>query len=80
MPATSFTRPVSVFEPASSGRPVGLRPSGALGAESVRPQTTTTPGGSAVGGMPVGTAAGGQRGSHNKSEQPATVRVVDDRV
>jgi len=80
MPATSFTRPVSVFEPASSGRPVGLRPSGALGAESVRPQTTTTPGGSAVGGMPVGTAAGGQRGIHNKSEQPATVRVVDDRV
>jgi hypothetical protein len=79
VPATTFTRPVSAFEPGSSGRPVGLRPSGALGAESVRPQTTTVAGGTPVGGMPVG-AAGGQRGSHGKSEQPATVRVVDDRV
>jgi hypothetical protein len=79
VPATSFTRPVSAFEPGSSGRPVGLRPSGALGAESVRPQTTSVAGGTPVGGMPVG-AAGGQRGSHGKSEQPATVRVVDDRV
>jgi PPE-repeat protein len=79
MPATSFTRPVSVFEPAGSGRPVGLRPSGALGSDAVRPQTTTT-GGSAVSGMPVGQAAGGHRGAHNRSEQPATVRVVDDRV
>ncbi|MBW0012832.1 PPE family protein, partial [Mycobacterium sp.] len=59
VPATSFTRPVSVFEPTVSGRPVGLRPSGALGAESMRPQTTTTAGGAAVGGMPVGHAAGG---------------------
>lgn len=80
VPATSFTRPVSVFEPVSSGRPVGLRPSGALGAESVRPQTTTTTGGTGIGGMPVGHAAGGHRGSHNKSEQPATVRVVDERA
>src|SRR5208283_5881464 len=48
MPATSFTRPVSAFEPATSGRPVGLRPSGALGAEAMRPQTTT------VGGTPMG--------------------------
>ena len=81
VPATTFTRPVSAFEPASSGRPVGLRPSGALGVESVRPQTTTTTtGGSAVGGMPVGQAAGGQRGSQGKSEQPVTVRVVDNRV
>jgi hypothetical protein len=76
---TTFTRPVSAFEPGSSGRPVGLRPSGALGAESVRSQTTSVAGGAPVGGMPVG-AAGGQRGSHGKSEQPATVRVVDDRV
>jgi hypothetical protein len=79
VPATTFTRPVSAFEPGSSGRPVGLRPSGALGAESVRAQTTTVAGGTPVGGMPVGAAAG-QRGSHGKSEQPATVRVVDDRV
>ena len=79
MPLTSFTRPVSAFEPATSGRPVGLRPSGALGAEAVRAQTTTT-GGAPINGMPLGAAAGAQRGSHGKSEQPATVRVVDDRV
>ncbi len=79
VPATSFTRPVSAFEPATSGRPVGLRPSGALGAEAMRPQTTTL-GGAPMGGMPVGHAAGGHRGSRDKSEQPATMRVVDDRV
>ena len=79
VPATSFTRPVSAFEPGSSGRPVGLRPSGALGAESVRPPTTTA-GGTGVGGMPVGHAAGGHGGSHKKSDEPATVRVVDERV
>jgi hypothetical protein len=79
MSATSFTRPVSAFESGTSGRPVGLRPSGALGAETLRPQTTTV-GGTPVGGMPVGHAAGGQRGARDKSEQPATVRVVDDRV
>ena len=45
----------------------------------MRAQTTTT-GGAPIGGMPVGAAAGAQRGSHGKSEQPATVRVVDDRV
>jgi len=77
--ATSFTRPVSAFEPGGSGRPVGLRPSGALGAEAIRPQTTTV-GGTPMGGMPVGHAAGGHRGTRDKSEHPATVRVVDDRV
>jgi PPE family len=80
MPATSFTRPVSAFEPGGSGRPVGLRPSGALGAEAMRPQTATVGGGTPMGGMPVGHGAGGERGSRDKSEQPATVRVVDDRV
>jgi PPE-repeat protein len=81
MPATTFTRPVSAFEPGSSGRPVGLRPSGALGAESLRPPTTTTAtGGMGAGGMPVGHAAGGHGGSHKKSEQPSTVRVVDEAV
>jgi PPE family len=76
--ATSFTRPVSAFEPAGSGRPVGLRPSGALGADAVRPQTTTA--GSPMGGMPVGHGAGGSRESRGKNEQPATVRVVDYRT
>ncbi|KAA1249110.1 PPE family protein [Mycobacterium simiae] len=76
--ATSFTRPVSAFESGTSGRPVGLRPSGALGAEPLRAPTATTTG-APMGGMPVGHAGGGHRGSHGKSEQPATVRVVDDR-
>ncbi|ORW89118.1 hypothetical protein AWB92_21610 [Mycobacterium sp. IEC1808] len=81
LPATTFTRPVSAFEPGSGGRPVGLRPSGALGAESLRPPTTTTTsGGTGVGGMPVGHAAGGHGGSQKKSEQPSTVRVVDEAV
>ncbi|ORA19821.1 PPE family protein [Mycobacterium arosiense] len=79
VPATSFTRPVSAFEPAASGRPVGLRPAGALGAEAMRPQTTTMSG-APVGGMPVGHGAGGDRGSRDKADQPATVRVVDARV
>lgn len=79
VPASSFTRPVSAFEPATSGRPVGLRPAGALGAEAMRPQTTTM-GGAPMGGMPVGHGAGGDRGSRDKAEQPATVRVVDARV
>jgi PPE family len=79
VPATSFTRPVSAFEPGSSGRPVGLRPSGALGAEAPRAPTTTS-GGAPMGGMPVSHAAGGSRGSQSKSEQPATVRVVDARL
>ncbi|BBX75587.1 PPE family protein [Mycobacterium shinjukuense] len=78
VPATSFTRPVSAFESGTSGRPVGLRPSGALGAETLRAPTTTA-GGTPVGGMPVGYAGGGPRGSHGKAERPATVRVVDDR-
>jgi hypothetical protein len=79
MPATSFTRPVSAFEPATSGRPVGLRPAGALGAEAMRPQTTSM-GGAPMGGMPVGHGAGSDRGSRDKADQPTTVRVVDARV
>ncbi|BBY03402.1 PPE family protein [Mycobacterium seoulense] len=79
MSATSFTRPVSAFEPVASGRPVGLRPAGALGADELRPQTTST-GGAPTGGMPVGHGVGGQRGSRDKAEQPVTVRVVDERV
>lgn len=79
MSATSFTRPVSAFESSINGQPVGLRPSGALGVETLRPQTATV-GGTPVGGMPVCHAAGYQRGSRDKSEQPTTVRLVDDRA
>lgn len=78
MSATSFTRPVSAFESGISGRPVGLQPSAALGVETLRPQTKTV-GSTAVGGMPVGHPAACQRGSRDKSEHSATVRVVDDR-
>ncbi|MGB9306750.1 MAG: PPE family protein, partial [Mycobacterium sp.] len=55
---------------------------GALGVEAVRSPTTTSggAGGAPIGGMPVGHAAGGSRGSHEKSEQPATVRVVEARL
>ncbi|CAM4358305.1 PPE-repeat proteins [Mycobacterium basiliense] len=80
VPATSFTRPVSAFESGTSGRPVGLRPSGALGAEAMRGPTTTVSG-APVGGMPVApAAAAAQRGSHGKTEPSATVRVIDDRL
>lgn len=78
VPTTSFTRPVSAFESGTSGRPVGLRPSGALGADMMRGPTTTV-GGTPIGGMPIAPAVGAHRGSHPKSEPPATVRVVDDR-
>jgi hypothetical protein len=79
VPATSFTRPVSAFEPAGGGRPVGLRPSAALGAEALRAPTTTTASGTGVGGMPMGYGAGSHGGSHGKNDKPATVRVIDDR-
>lgn len=79
-PVSSFTRPVSAFEPASAGRPVGQRPSGALGVgESPRPTTTSV--GSGMGGMPVGHGAAGRNSEGDRSAaRVATVRVVDNRV
>lgn len=80
VPASSFTRPVSAFEPGGGGRPVGLRPSGALGVEpaAMRGPVTTTGGG--MGGMPIGhAAAAGQRSSDHRAET-ATVRIVDERT
>jgi hypothetical protein len=79
MPATTFTRPVSAFEPGVGGRPVGLRPSGALGTETLSSPTRTVAG-NTIGGMPVGRPTGDQRRSDDTSTQPATVRVVDDPV
>jgi hypothetical protein len=80
VPASAFTRPVSAFEPGGSGRPVGLRPSGALGADMARPTTSAIgPGG--MGGMPVGSTAHAARGSEDgRSQRATTVRIVDDRV
>ncbi|MEB3020126.1 PPE domain-containing protein [[Mycobacterium] crassicus] len=79
-PVSAFTRPVSAFESAG-GRPVGLRPAGALGSvESQRVTTTATGGG--MGGMPIahGAGAGGKGGDSRSSDRTNTVRVVDDRV
>ncbi|OBG05648.1 PPE family protein [Mycolicibacter sinensis] len=78
-PVSAFTRPVSAFE-SGGGRPVGLRPSGALG--SVEPQRVTTASAGGMGGMPIGHAAGaGGRGQGDRpSDRANTVRVVDDRV
>ncbi|GAT07624.1 PPE family protein [Mycolicibacterium novocastrense] len=81
VPASTFTRPVSAFEAGASGRPVGMRPSGALGVDALRAPTTTTPMGGGMGGMPVGHAANALRGGEGgRDQQAATVRVVDDRV
>lgn len=78
-PMSSFTRPVSAFE-SGGGRPVGLRPSGALGSsESQRVNVTSTAG---MGGMPVapGAGAGGKGASGRTSDRPNTVQVVDKRL
>lgn len=80
VPSSAFTRPVSAFEPGGSGRPVGLRPSGALGAsEPVRP-TTTTAAGTGMGGMPMAHGGAGRSEGERNTDRVATVRVVDTRV
>lgn len=78
-PMSAFTRPVSAFE-SGGGRPVGLRPSGALG--SVESQRVTATSGGGMGGMPMahGVGAGGKAQSDRSSDRTNTVRVVDDRV
>lgn len=77
-PMSAFTRPVSAFE-SPAGRPVGLRPAGALGsAESHRAATTTTGG---MGGLPIGHAAPDKGGRGGRpADRTTTVRVVDDPV
>lgn len=55
MVPSSYTRPVSAFEAGAAGRPVGLRPSGALGVEPAAANVARPGGG--VGGMPVAPAA-----------------------
>ncbi|MGV0748109.1 PPE family protein [Mycolicibacter heraklionensis] len=78
-PVSAFTRPVSAFE-SGGGRPVGLRPSGALGSVESQRVTTTSAGG--MGGMPMahGAGAGGKGQGDRSSDRTHTVRVVDDRV
>ncbi|OBI06358.1 hypothetical protein A5715_20295 [Mycolicibacter heraklionensis] len=79
-PLSAFTRPVSAFDSAG-GRPVGLRPSSALG--SVESQRVTSTGGGGMGGMPVaahGAGSGGKGQGARSSDRTNTVRVVDDRA
>jgi hypothetical protein len=80
MPST-YTKPVSAFEPGAGGRPVGLRPSGALGVEPVAANTVR--GGAMGGGMPIapmGHAMGGGRGAEDGRSGPVTAKVVDYRT
>ncbi|MGB5798079.1 MAG: PPE family protein, partial [Mycolicibacter algericus] len=79
-PVSAFTRPVSAFE-SGGGRPVGLRPSGALGSVESQQRVTTTSG-AGMGGMPIGHAASaaGRGQSGRPSDRANTVRVVDDRL
>lgn len=80
-PASSFTRPVSAFEPGGTGRAQGLRPAGVLNASEVGPRPVTTGGGGAMGGMPVGHGAGGARGGQSEKEaRTASVSFADQRV
>ncbi|ORV53238.1 hypothetical protein AWC02_02155 [Mycolicibacter engbaekii] len=79
-PVSAFTRPVSAFD-SGGGRPMGLRPSGALG--SVETNRLTTTGATGMGGMPIapGAAAGaGGKTNNGHSDRTTTVRVIDDRV
>lgn len=82
VPASAFTKPVSAFEPGSPGRPVGLRPSGALGSGDgvgTRPAVASMPGG--MGGMPVAHGAGARGGATGKEQgRTATVQIADNRV
>lgn len=78
-PLSAFTRPVSAFE-SGGGRPVGLRPSAALGAATSERVVTTASGGG-MGGMPVahGGAASGGRRDGRSGDRSNTVQVIDDR-
>ncbi|CAJ1492994.1 PPE family protein [[Mycobacterium] kokjensenii] len=76
-PVSAFTRPVSAFESAG-GRPVGLRPSGALG--SVESSRATTTGAGGMGGMPIAHGAAGKGPGGRPADRANTVRVIDNRT
>lgn len=79
-PMSAFTRPVSAFQP-NGGRPVGLRPSNALGSvEAPRATTTSATGATGMGGVPITHGAGAKGQNDRASERTTTVRVVDDRA
>jgi hypothetical protein len=74
---TSYTRPTSTFDPATGGRPTGLR-AGMLNATEIRsPTTSMGTGGAAMPMAPAGMAA---RGSGDISEKgpAAHARIVID--
>jgi PPE-repeat protein len=76
---TSFTRPASTFEPETSGRPMGLKPSGLLNAADFRGPTT---GGTGGGAMPMSPASAGMLGRESAGSDKDKVthrRVVVER-
>lgn len=78
---TSYTRPTSTFEPATGGRPTGLRTVAFNAAEISSPTSAM---GSGVTGMPMAPAAmaarGGEEGSSREAVTHARVVVPGDRV
>jgi hypothetical protein len=73
---TSYTRPTSTFEPATGGRPTGLR-TGVMNASEIRSPTTSAGMG---GGMPMAPAGMAARGSGDTSPKEAVThaRIVVD--
>jgi hypothetical protein len=73
---TSYTRPTSTFEPATSGRPTGLR-AGVLNAAEIHSPTTSA--GTGGGAMPMAPAGMAARGSDNSEKQAvAHARIMVD--
>ena len=69
---TSFTRPTSTFEPATGGRPTGLRTVGFKAAEISSPTSSM---GSGVSGMPMAPGAMAARGNGDDSGQRAVTHA-----
>jgi PPE family len=74
---TSYTRPTSTFEPATGGRPTGLRTGVINAAETRGPTASAGMGGGAMPMSPAGMAARG--GGDNSSKEAVThARIVVD--
>lgn len=69
---TSFTRPTSTFEPATGGRPTGLRTVGFNAAQISSPTNSM---GSGVNGMPMAPGALAARGNGDDSGQHAVTHA-----
>ena len=69
---TSFTRPTSTFEPATGGRPTGLRTVGFKAAQISSPTNSM---GTGVNGMPMAPGAMAARGNGDDSGQHAVTHA-----